>query len=104
MRALSQRGNRPRMETSQFKRHELFFSRIAKLSYPAFARLNHGTPGKKRVRGVLSAISPFVGGLESLQPVPEKMRLEIVIGTQNRIMNGQCSRFFCMGRIKRDLS
>jgi len=50
------------MEKSQLKRHELVFSRTALLNYPALAGLTHLKHGKRRVCGVSSAISPFLGG------------------------------------------
>jgi len=49
------------MQKSHLKRHELLFSRTAKLNYHASAGLNHEKSSKRRVRGVSSAISPFLG-------------------------------------------
>jgi len=49
------------------KRHELLFSRTVSLNYPASARLNHSKHGKRRVRGVSNAISPFLGEWEEVE-------------------------------------
>jgi len=47
------------MEKSQLKRHNLLLLRTTMLDYLVFARLNQQNHGKRRVRGVSGAISPF---------------------------------------------
>ena len=54
-------------QKSHMKRHELLFSRTVSLNYPASARLNHSKHGKRRVRGVSNAISPFLGEWEEVE-------------------------------------
>jgi len=57
--------DRTKIQKSHLQRHELLFSRAAKLKYPASAGLNHQKSSKRGVRGDSSAISQFLGGLET---------------------------------------
>jgi len=52
------------MEKSHLKRHELLFSRTVKSNYPASAGLNHQKSSKRGVRGIYTAMSPFLCGKE----------------------------------------
>ena len=51
---------------SHLRRHNFLYSRTAKLNYPASAGLNHQKSGKRGVRGVSSAIAPFLNGMDTL--------------------------------------
>jgi len=76
-------SSRPRMQKSHLKRHELFFSRTLDLNYPASssAGLNHQKSSKRGVRGVSSAISPFLGGPGTLHSsqIPKALSVSSVV-------------------------